>query len=450
MPVGPTRQGQIPTHARQFSLNPSATLAPGENATVPHTILPRANNSQQRQLWVMLLALLSGFALSQAFRTITAILAQGLQQDFGITASSLGAFAGLFGLSFGVAQLMMGIGMDLYGLRRTVLCAFPLATLGSLVSAAAPSYGWLMLGQLMIGVGCSPAFLACTIFIARHFPADRFAFFSGLSMGIGGLGLLFTGTPLAWVVEMGSWRSGFWLLAALCALSWLLIFFKVHEPALPQVSTAAKESWGQAFMRMAELLTLPHTWGMVVLGMSCYAAFLSLRGLWIGPLLMERHGFSLVNSGHVAFVVSLISLFTPAIFGRLDPGTHRRRAWLGNLSLAMAALFVLLALWQHATANVLTLVAMALLSGYGLLQYADVRASYPSHMTGRALSLFTMAMFLGVALMQWLTGVVAAWAVQHGWEAYTAVGLTIALWLAAASTAYRMLPASPLLKAAQS
>ena len=164
---------------------------------------PSHRSVLQRQLWIMLLALLSGFALSQAFRTITAILAQGLQQDFGISASSLGAFAGLFGLSFGIAQLLMGIGMDLYGLRRTVLCAFPFATLGAMVSAAAPSYGWLMLGQLMIGVGCSPAFLACTIFIARHFPAERFAFFSGLSMGVGGLGLLFTGSALAWVVEAG-------------------------------------------------------------------------------------------------------------------------------------------------------------------------------------------------------------------------------------------------------
>jgi predicted MFS family arabinose efflux permease len=450
MPVAPARQGQIPTQTRQFSSAPSATLARGETATVPQPKPTRTEKALQRQLWVMLLALLSGFALSQAFRTITAILAQGLQQDFGITASSLGAFAGLFGLSFGVAQLMMGIGMDLYGLRRTVLCAFPLATLGALVSAAAPTYGWLMLGQLLIGVGCSPAFLACTIYIARHFPADRFAFFSGLSMGVGGLGLLFTGTPLAWVVEMGSWRSGFWLLAGLCALSWLLIFIKVHEPALPQETGSPKESWGQAFVRMAELLTLPHTWGMVVLGMSCYAAFLSLRGLWIGPLLMERHGFSLVNSGHVAFVVSLISLFTPAIFGRLDPGTLRRRVWLGNFSLAMASLFVLLALWPNSIANVLTLVAMAMLSGYGLLQYADVRASYPVHMTGRALSLFTMAMFLGVALMQWLTGVVAAWAIHQGWEAYTAVALTIALWLATASTAYRLLPVSPLLQTSQS
>ena len=111
----------------------------------------------------------------------------------------------------------------------------------------------------------------------------------------------------------------------------------------------------------------------------------------------------------------------------------------------MATLFVMLGLWHSTIGNIAIVIAMAMLSGYGLLQYADVRASYPDHMTGRALSLFTMSMFLGVALMQWFTGVVAAWAAQHGWESYTAVALTIAIWLMIASTAYRWLPASPLL-----
>ncbi|HAU57101.1 MAG TPA: MFS transporter, partial [Comamonadaceae bacterium] len=108
----------------------------------------------------MLLALLSGFALSQAFRTTTAMMAQGLMADFGLSAQSLGAFAGLFGLSFGVAQLLMGVALDLYGLRRTVLTAFPLAIAGAALSALAPDYAWLMAWQLLIGVGCSPAFLA--------------------------------------------------------------------------------------------------------------------------------------------------------------------------------------------------------------------------------------------------------------------------------------------------
>lgn len=399
----------------------------------------------ERALWPMLLTLLSGFALSQAFRTTTAIMAQGLVADFGLSPQSLGAFAGLFGLSFGVAQLLMGVGLDLYGLRRTVLTAFPLAIAGAALSAVAPGYAWLMAGQLLIGVGCSPAFLACTLFIARHFPAERFAYLSGMGMGVGGLGLLFTGTPLAWLVQHGGgWRTGYAVLAGLSALSWLLIYLRVHEPAPLAPPPAQRETWGQALRRFGELLAVPHTWGILVLGMSGYAAFLSLRGLWLAPLLMDRYHVSLVDSGNVALALSLIALFAPGLSGRLDPGTARRRPWIANASLLMAALFVALALLQHAAASVALILLMGLLSGYGVLQYADVRASYPSALTGRALSAYTMAMFLGVALMQWFTGVVATWAQQRGVDAHTAVMLAIAGWLALASVAFRVLPVSPL------
>ena len=407
---------------------------------------PAAPPPRSQLLWAMLLSLLSAFALSQAFRTITSVIATGLQQDFGLNAQSLGAFAGLFGLSFGVTQLLMGIGMDLYGLRRTVLAAFPLAIIGSALSAAAPSYGWLMVGQLLIGIGCSPAFLACTMFISRHFPIDRFAFLSGVGMGVGGLGLLFTGTPLAWLVQHHGWRTGFALLAVMSAASWLLIWWCVREPTHPGAQAAPRESWGTAARRMGELFTLPHTLGIMILAMACYAAFLSLRGLWLGPLLIHRYDFSLVESGNVALIVSLISLFSPAFFGRLDPGPARRRRWLNNCSLLMGSLFLVMAFLHHGWSNVALIFAMGLLSGYSVLQYADVRSSYPPELTGRALSLFTMAMFLGVALVQWFTGWVAAWAEAWGLEPYMAVMVSIAAILVGASTAFRFLPASPLLK----
>ena len=54
---------------------------------------------------------------------------------------------------------------------------------------------------------------------------------------------------------------------------------------------------------------------------ACYAAFLTLRGLRLGPLLMGRFGSSLVESGNV--VPSVIALLVPALFGRLDPGTQQ-------------------------------------------------------------------------------------------------------------------------------
>ena len=397
-------------------------------------------------LWLMLLALLSAFAMSQAYRTVTAIMATGLQGDFGLSASSLGTFAGVFGLAFGVTQFFMGIGMDLYGLRRTVLTAFPLAIAGALLSAGAPNYQWLLLGQLLIGVGCAPAFLACTVFIARHFPTARFAFVSGIAMGVGGLGLLFTGTPLAWLVQRFGWRGGFVVLALMSAMAWLLVWRRVHEPALPG-PTPARESWGTAVRRFGALFALAHTLGILLLGMVSYASFLALRGLWLGPLLMQRHDFSLLESGNTAVAMSMISLFSPALFGRLDPGPLRRRVWLVNLSLLAALLYLTLGWTPHyAHLNVALVLCVATLSGYSVLQYSDVRSAYAPDLTGRALSVFTMAMFLGVGLMQSATGWVASWAQSQGIEPYQAVMTAIAIALALGSSALRWLPAPPLLE----
>jgi MFS family permease len=184
-----------------------------------------------RTAWTMVLALCTAFALSQAYRTVGAIMASQLQAEFKLSAQALGVFSGAFHFAFGAMQLFMGIGIDLHGVRRTVLTAFPLAIVGAVISAVSTNYLVLVGGQVLIGVGCAPAFLVCTVFIARHFPAARFASVSGLVLGIGGLGMLLTGTPLAWLVQERSWRSGFVVLAMASALAWLSILWWVREPA---------------------------------------------------------------------------------------------------------------------------------------------------------------------------------------------------------------------------
>ena len=392
----------------------------------------------------MLLALVSGFALSQAFRTITAIMATGLQAEFGLSAQALGVFAGTFAFAFGTMQLFMGIAIDFWGIRRTLLVAFPMAIAGAALSAVATGYSMLLLGQVLIGVGCAPAFLVCTVFIARYFAPSRFAAVSGAAMGVGGLGMLFTGTPLAWLVEQSSWRWGFGVLAGLAALAWALIFWKVREPQAAHADTAphaTPESLAQTVRGFGALFLLPHTVGILLLALMTYASMLSLRGLWLGPLLIDRHGYTLVASGHVATAMSLVSLFSPAFFGRMDPGPGTRRRWLTGFTVLMAALFAAMGVWQLAWLDVAGPLAVGVLSGYIVLQYADVRSSYPATMTGRAMSVFTMALFLGVALMQWITGVAASTAKAQGAEPYAVVMFTIAGMLALGAAAFRWLPA---------
>ena len=388
----------------------------------------------------MLFALTTAFALSQAFRTVATLMAAPLQADFHLGAQALGLFAGAFHFAFGAMQLFMGIGIDLHGVRRTVLTAFPVAIAGSVVSALASSYPMLVAGQVLIGIGCAPAFLACTVFIARHLPADRFAAISGLTLGLGGIGMLLTGTPLAWLIEATSWRMGFWVLGGVAVLAWSLIYALVHEPEAPAALARPRETIRQAIGKFGALFLLPHTLGIVLLGAVCYASFISLRGLWLGPLLMQRHGFSLMQAGNVALAMSLVSLVGPPLFGRFDPGPKHRRRWIVGLTLGVAGLFATFALTHSALVDVGVPLAIGLLTGYTVLQYADVRTAYPAGLTGRAMAVFTMAMFLGVAGMQWLTGLVASLAPAYGIEPFTAVLCSIAALLVAGALAFTVLP----------
>ncbi|MGV3492260.1 MAG: MFS transporter [Ramlibacter sp.] len=397
-----------------------------------------ASPTSLRAAWVMLLVLISGFALSQAFRTAAGIMAPPLARAFSLSPQQLGLFAGAFHFAFGALQLFMGMGIDVYGSRRTVLAVFPLAVAGALVTASADSYAGLIVGQALTGIGCAPAFLACTVFISRRFPSGQYAQVNGAALGIGSVGLLLTGTPLAWVVETWSWRAGFVALAACGALAWLAILLLVREEA--PAHAGARPGVLAALRGYGELFRLPHTLGIIGLALFTYASFLSLRGLWLGPLLIDRYGFSLVATGNVALAVSVLGMVGPPLFGRLDPGDAHRRRWITGYTLACAAIFALMAAPLPAAAEVVLSLAIGLVSGYMVMQYADVRASYPAQMTGRAMAVFTMAMFLGVALMQWLTGLAASAAQALRIETYTAVFGAIAFFLLLGTVLYRFLP----------
>ena len=167
----------------------------------------------------MLLALASAFVLSQAFRTLGAIMGPPLAGHLQLSAQQLGLWSAAFHFAFGAMQLAMGVSLDLWGVRRTILLALPFAVAGALLSSQAGSFGVLLLGQALIGAGCAPAFLVCTVFIGRHFAPERFTATSGLVMSLSGLGVLATATPLAWLIERGSWRWGFGVLAGLSVLA---------------------------------------------------------------------------------------------------------------------------------------------------------------------------------------------------------------------------------------
>jgi predicted MFS family arabinose efflux permease len=299
----------------------------------------------------------------------------------------------------------MGVTIDLYGSKRTVLMASLLAIAGALLSAVASDFHLLILGQFLIGAGCSPALVATLAFIGRRYPPHRFTQLSGFVMSFSGLGLLLSATPLAWLVQESSWRIAFLALAILSALAWLAVLIVVREAPEGEAAAAVpRENFGQAMLSTVVLLRHKFIWGILALGAVNYAAAITLRGLWGVPLFTDRHGFTGVEAGNVMLVFSLTSLVMPLLVGQLQPSARGRRFLIIGYSIASFTSFALMLLFHSAWLDMAMVITVALLSGFMLLQYADTRSAFPPEQTGRALSLFTMSMFLGIALMQYISG----------------------------------------------
>src|SRR5437660_4066554 len=101
---------------------------------------------------VMVAALTSIFAMSQAYRTLPAIVANAIEAEFHLSAEAIGLFAGAFHLSFGLMQLFVGVALDRYGPKRTVTAFFSVAVLGAILCSAAPNFALLIAGQILLGI----------------------------------------------------------------------------------------------------------------------------------------------------------------------------------------------------------------------------------------------------------------------------------------------------------
>lgn len=385
-----------------------------------------------------LVLLVAGFALSQAYRTLAAITVPGISADFAASARELGVYAATFHLAFAAIQIPLGVALDRFGPRRVVGFLGLVSAAGAGLCALAPNFTSLLLGQALIGFGCAPGLLGTMVFISRTIEPRDFARVSGIVFAAGGIGMLVTSTPLAWLVEVTSWRTPFLVLGALSLANALGVLAIVRDP--PSAPGRRVETFAQAMAGIFEVLRQPQSAGLMALGLVSYGTAMTVRGLWIVPLFDQRWGFSLLASGNLMLAISIFMLVMPIPFGRADPGPARRGYVICGAAAATCATLLALAV---GTGSVVLDVGLAVLfaavSSFQVLQYADVQSSYPAHLTGRAMANYNMSVFLGVAFLQSTSGLVAQEASVFGFQALPAVFSWLAIALGTGALLFGLL-----------
>ena len=399
------------------------------------------------------------YSISQFLRNSVGVIAPDLVRDLQLSATELGLLSSAFFFAFAAVQIPVGIAIDRYGPKRTMLVSAAVCVLGTALFASAGSGPALVAARALMGLGCSTFFMAPLAIYARRFAPERFAFLTSLQLGIGSAGTLLATAPLASAAGSVGWRPAFAGVAAVTALFALVVAMVIPadeaqrsrgetpkgEAPKGETSrgeTSRGETWAETFGGVAAALRVPSFWPVFLAHVTSYACFATVVGLWAGPWLSDVHGADLATRGRLLLIGAIAQTVGVLSWGYAD---RYFRSYRRSVLLAASSSVVLLA---SAAALPLTLtgatVWLALFGfavAYGPIVTAHGKSLFPPALTGRGITLMNMGTMSGVFLFQTGTGALVDLIGRSPEGGYTAAGyqavfLVLALGLMASLIPY--------------
>lgn len=363
---------------------------------------------------IVFFALLPGYILSIFYRSFLSVIAAPVMADLGIGPGEFGLLGATWFVTFALAQFPVGWALDQIGPKRTVLAAMIVGSVGAILFALATRFEMALLAMMLIGIGCSPVFMAALYLFARTEAPSRFGVLASLFIGIGSSGNLAGAAPLAWAAVSHGWRFSMLIVAGLFVCATLLAGLLLRDPPLADMQSRPQEGLVQG---LGSIVRLRPLWFLALLTMFSYAIIVTVRGLWVAPFMAQVHGFDGIASGQTALAMAIAMTVAAFAYGALERSFGQPKTLVALGTFATVLGFAALA----AIGDTSPLIATALFSAVGFtgftyaLLMAHARMFFPSHLLGRGMTAVNFLFIAGAALVQALSGWFIAKQLQAGW-----------------------------------
>lgn len=347
------------------------------------------------------------YTVSQFLRSSTGVIAPNLSADLGLRPEGLGILSGAFFLSFALAQIPVGILLDRYGARITMIGSVGIAVAGCFVFAIAEGEAGLTFARVLMGLGCSAMLMGPLMIYRWWFAPEKFAMLSGLQISIGTIGALMATAPLAFSTEMFGWRASF-VGAGVVTLVLAVAMGFIARDTPPGVTPPERprETLAQSFGGVLEAMRWPGVWPLFVMISSGYASFAAVQTLWASPYLADVHGLDLSARGYVLLGITGGQVIGLLIWGYAERifGSIKKPIMAG--AVMSASILALLAIFEAPGLALVTslFIVFGLNAGYTPLLLAHGRLLFPDRLAGRGITLLNFGNMAGVFVLQALTG----------------------------------------------
>ncbi|MFO1405270.1 MAG: MFS transporter [Azonexus sp.] len=382
----------------------------------------RGTDANQRrrmawQRWTSYSLLILVYMLGYFHRMAPAVLSGELQADFHASGAALGILAASYFYAYAAMQIPAGILADFWGTRRIVALGCLTAGIGTLCFGGANTLWAAALGRFLLGMGVSVVFVAILKLTSQWFYDRQFATMTGLTIFLGNIGGLTAATPLAWALEVSSWRSIVIFLGVVSLLASAIISYVVKDspadagfPSMRALEGKSDHLTAPATWQGALMTVLKNraTWPGFFASMGLGGTFFTLAGLWAVPYLRDVQQFDYAMTSNHAALLLIGFAIGSILVGMLSDYLGRRRPVMIAFILAFAVCWLpvqfafTLPLWASLT-NYFLLGLFA--TGYTISLTATKELNAPA-LSGMATGVINTGTFLGAAILQPLIGII--------------------------------------------
>lgn len=210
-------------------------------------------------------------------RMTPGIITNDLRSAFLANDSQLAFIGAFYFYAYAPSQLLSGVLIDRYGVRRILIIASTILTIASFVFSITNTLYIAYISRFFIGLGSAFAFVSCLKIGSQWLATRSFPLVIGLTNLSGTIGALFAGAPLTYFVITLGWREALMqlTLAGLFITILLFLFLRDKKTAKPTTSPPLfkglllviknPQSWFIAFygaLLVMPIAALPEMWGV--------------------------------------------------------------------------------------------------------------------------------------------------------------------------------------------
>jgi predicted MFS family arabinose efflux permease len=376
--------------------------------------------------------------LNQASRAVMAVIGPLLALEFGLSAADLGLLAAVLFATYALAQLPVGLALDIYGARRVQTVLALTSGLGFLLCALADGVLMLGVGRAVTGIGIAAGLMAMLKANTQWFPRAKVAAMTGSGVFVGALGGMVATLPMQALIPLTGWRGGFLIFAGLSCIIAAWIWISVND-APPGYVRPPRRKLSAEIAAFGPIFANPYFRRFVPAILMLTMMNFVYQGLWAGPWLRDVAGLDDQARGIVLFAYACGAAAGSLLNGQAASFFQGRgHSPLLMPSIAMVVLLVIQAILILAppsgrAALALIWLAFAMAGSAGPTGYAAVGQRFGPELAGRVATAINGSMLVLVFLSQILIGAILdLWprSAEGGWNAagYAwAMALTFAL-----------------------